>query len=111
KPGRPAADVIAEIVPAVIRSFPWPKSMRWGAASAKPGSLAWVRPLHSILCVFGPETEETDVVAFSIDGIAAGRITRGHRFMAPEPFSVRRAEDYVAKLEKAKVVLDADRRK
>ncbi|HMN88203.1 MAG TPA: glycine--tRNA ligase subunit beta, partial [Bauldia sp.] len=111
KPGRPAADVIAGIVPAVIRNFPWRKSMRWGAASAKPGSLAWVRPLHAILCVFGPETEETDVVAVSIDGIEAGRTTRGHRFMAPEPFAVRRYDDYVAKLEKAKVVLDTDRRK
>jgi len=111
KPGRPAAEVIAEIVPAVIRGFPWPKSMRWGAASVKPGSLSWVRPLHSILCVFGPETEETDVVEFAVDGIAAGRTTRGHRFMAPAPFTVRRFDDYVAKLDKAKVVLDADRRR
>jgi glycyl-tRNA synthetase beta chain len=111
KPGRPAADVIAEIVPKVVRGFPWPKSMRWGAASAKPGSLTWVRPLHSILCVFGPETEETEVVDFEIDGIRSGNVTWGHRFMAPAPISVRRFDDYVTKLEAAKVILDADRRK
>ena len=111
KPGRPAAEVIAEIVPKVVRGFPWPKSMRWGAASAKPGSLTWVRPLHSILCVFGPETEETEVVDFEIDGIRSGNVTWGHRFMAPAPISVRRFDDYVTKLEAAKVVLDADRRK
>src|SRR2546421_6920009 len=62
KPGRPAIEVIGEIVPDVIRSFPWPKSMRWGAQSAKPGALGWVRPLHSILATFGPETEEPDIV-------------------------------------------------
>ena len=82
-----------------------------GRASAKPGSLTWVRPLHSILCVFGPETEETEVVDFEIDGIRSGNVTCGHRFMAPAPIAVRRFDDYVAKLEKAKVVLDADRRK
>ena len=111
RPGRIAGEVIAEIVPKVIRSFPWPKSMRWGAASTKPGSLAWVRPLHSVLCLFGPETEETEVVDFEIDGIRSGRVTRGHRFMAPAPITVRRFDDYVAKLEKAMVVLDTDRRK
>jgi glycyl-tRNA synthetase beta chain len=111
KPGRSAEDVIAEIVPAAVRGFPWPKSMRWGEASAKPGSLAWVRPLHSILCVFGPETSDTEVVRFEVGGIAAGDVTRGHRFMAPEPITVRRFDDYAPKLEKAKVVLDADRRK
>jgi glycyl-tRNA synthetase beta chain len=111
RPGRPAAEVIAEIVPKVVRGFPWPKSMRWGAASARPGSLTWVRPLHSILCVFGPETEETEVVDFEIDGIRSGNVTWGHRFMAPAPITVRRFDDYVTKLETAKVVLDADRRK
>src|SRR5499426_3824551 len=111
KPGRPAIEVIAEIVPEVVKTFPWPKSMRWGEQSAQPGSLGWVRPLHSIVATFGPETEEPDVVAFAIDGIAAGDETRGHRFMAPRPFKVRRFEDYAAKLEKAKVVLDPERRK
>jgi glycyl-tRNA synthetase beta chain len=111
KPGRPAIEVIAEIVPEVVKTFPWPKSMRWGEQSAQPGSLGWVRPLHSIVATFGPETEEPDIVAFAVDGIKAGDETRGHRFMAPQPFKVRRFEDYAAKLEKAKVVLDSERRK
>jgi len=111
KPGRPAIEVIAEIVLEVVKTFPWPKSMRWGEQSAQPGSLGWVRPLHSIVATFGPETEEPDIVAFAVDGIAAGDETRGHRFMAPQPFKVRRFEDYAAKLEKAKVVLDPERRK
>ncbi|RWM24153.1 MAG: glycine--tRNA ligase subunit beta [Mesorhizobium sp.] len=111
KPGRAAEAIIAELVPGIIRDFPWPKSMRWGAASAKPGSLRWVRPLQSILCTFGPETEEPVVVDFEIDGIRSGNITYGHRFHAPGAITVRRFDDYVAKLEAAKVVLDADRRK
>jgi glycyl-tRNA synthetase beta chain len=111
KPGRPAIEVIAEIVPEVVKTFPWPKSMRWGAQSARPGALGWVRPLHSMVATFGPETEEPEIVPFAVDGIAAGDETRGHRFMAPQPFKVRRLEDYAAKLEKAKVVLDGERRK
>jgi len=111
KPGRPAIEVIAEIVPEVVKTFPWPKSMRWGEQSAQPGSLGWVRPLHSIVATFGPETEEPDIVAFAVDGIKAGDETRGHRFMAPQPFKVRRFADYAAKLEKARVVLDPERRK
>ena len=105
KPGRPALEVLAEMIPEVVRGFPWPKSMRWGS-----GRLTWVRPLHSILATFGPETEEPDVVAFSVDGIVASDETRGHRFMAPSTFKVRRFDDYVAKLEAAKVVLDPARR-
>ena len=111
KPGRPAIEVIGRIVPEVVKAFPWPKSMRWGARSAEPGALGWVRPLHSIVATFGPETEEPDIVAFAVDGISAGDETRGHRFMAPQPFKVRRLEDYAAKLEKAKVVLDPERRR
>ncbi|CDX42241.1 glycine tRNA synthetase, beta subunit [Mesorhizobium sp. SOD10] len=111
KPGRAAEEIIAELVPGIIRNFPWPKSMRWGRASAKPGSLRWVRPLQSIVCTFGPETEEPVVVDFEIDGIRASNVTYGHRFHAPGPITVRRFDDYVAKLEAAKVVLDADRRK
>jgi glycyl-tRNA synthetase beta chain len=111
KPGRPAIEVIGKLVPEVVRAFPWPKSMRWGERSAQPGALGWVRPLHSIVATFGPETEDPDIVAFAIDGIAAGDETRGHRFMAPQPFKVRRLEDYAAKLEKAKVVLDPERRR
>lgn len=111
KPGRAAEEVIAELVPAIIRSFPWPKSMRWGPASAKPGSLRWVRPLQSIVCTFGPETEEPVVVDFEIDGIRAGNVTYGHRFHAPDAITVKRFDDYAAKLEAAKVVIDAERRK
>jgi glycyl-tRNA synthetase beta chain len=111
KPGRPALDVIGEILPDVIKTFPWPKSMRWGVRSKDPGALNWVRPLHSILATFGPETEDPDIVPFTVDGIAAGNVTRGHRFLAPEPFTVRRLADYAAKLDKAKVVLDPERRR
>src|SRR5262245_58268577 len=111
KPGRPAIDVLADILPVIIRTFPWPKSMRWGARSEKSGSLSWVRPLHAITATFGLETEEPDVVKFSVDGIETGQTTYGHRFMAPAAISVRRFEDYEAKLLAAKVVLDAERRK
>ncbi|AWM06041.1 MULTISPECIES: glycine--tRNA ligase subunit beta [Bradyrhizobium] len=111
KPGRDAIDVLAEILPVIIRTFPWPKSMRWGARSGKPGSLNWVRPLHAITATFGLETEEPDVVKFEVDGIETGQTTYGHRFMAPDAISVRRFEDYEAKLLDAKVVLDPERRK
>ena len=105
KKGRPAIQVIADIVPEVVRSFPWPKSMRWGS-----GKLHWVRPLHSIVATFGPETEEPEIVRFEVGGIASGNTTRGHRFMAPAAFSVKRFDDYASKLHDAKVVLDAARR-
>ncbi|HEX4407745.1 MAG TPA: glycine--tRNA ligase subunit beta [Xanthobacteraceae bacterium] len=111
KPGRAAIDVIGEILPVVIKNFPWPKSMRWGAASEKPGALTWVRPLHSIVATFGPETEEPDIVPFTIGDVASGNVTRGHRFLAPQDFTVRRFDDYASKLDKAKVVLAAERRK
>jgi glycyl-tRNA synthetase beta chain len=111
KPGRDTLDVLAEILPVIIRTFPWPKSMRWGERSARPGALQWVRPLHAITATFGLETEEPDVVTFAVDGIAAGQTTFGHRFMAPASISVRRFEDYEAKLLDAKVVLDPERRK
>ena len=106
KPGRKAIDVLAELVPATIRTFPWPKSQRWGT-----GTLRWVRPLHSIVCTFGSDIEEPEIVPFEVDGIHAGNVTRGHRFLAPAAFSVKRFDDYVQKLQNAKVVLDADRRK
>ncbi|MFG1391908.1 glycine--tRNA ligase subunit beta [Xanthobacter agilis] len=106
KKGRPTAEVIAEIIPEIIRAFPWPKSMRWGT-----GSLRWVRPLHSILCTFGAEGDEPEVVTFEVEGITASNITRGHRFLAPAPFTVKRLDDWMAKLEAAKVVADRDRRK
>ncbi|WP_029060166.1 glycine--tRNA ligase subunit beta [Stappia stellulata] len=106
KPGRSTPEIVAEAMPGIIRNFPWPKSMRWGT-----GSLRWVRPLHSIVATFGPETEEPEVIPFEVDGIVSSKFTRGHRFLAPDAFEVRRLEDYADKLEKAKVVLDADRRK
>jgi glycyl-tRNA synthetase beta chain len=111
RPGRDALAVIGEILRVVVRTFPWPKSMRWGAASVKGSSLEWVRPMHAIVATFGPETEEPQVVPLAVDGIAAGDTTFGHRFLAPGAISVRRFDDYVAKLEKAKVVLDAARRR
>ena len=111
RPGREAADIVAEIVPLIVRDFPWPKSMRWGAASAEAGSLRWVRPLRSILCVLGPETEDTEVVPFEAGGVRSGRTTYGHRFHAPAPIEVKRFDDYVEKLEAAKVVLDPAKRR
>src|SRR5210317_1688073 len=71
KPGRPAADIVAEVLENAIRNFPWPKSMRWGA-----GALRWVRPLHSIICILTDQGEAT-VVPLTIDGIEAGQVTRG----------------------------------
>jgi glycyl-tRNA synthetase beta chain len=111
KPGRQAEDIIADAMPGIIRNFPWPKPMRWGAQSARPGALSWVRPLQSIVCLWGTEHDETVVIPFEVDGIRASNITYGHRFHAPEPITVKRFSDYVSSLEKAKVVLDAERRK
>lgn len=110
RPGRDTADVLAEILPPILKSFPWPKSMRWGEGSALPDAFRWVRPLHSILATFGPETEDPEIVAFSIAGIEASNVTYGHRFSAPAPIRVRRFDDYASALEKAKVVLDPVRR-
>ena len=100
RPGRATEAVIAGIVPEIVRNFPWPKSMRWGA-----GRLRWVRPLHSILCLF-----DGKIVPFEIEGIGSGKATRGHRFMAPEPFDVKGFEDYRKKLREAKVILDGEER-
>jgi glycyl-tRNA synthetase beta chain len=111
KEGRAAIDVLADILPVIVRTFPWPKSMRWGERSARPGALSWVRPLHAIVATFGIDTEEPEVVPFAIDGIASGNATRGHRFLAPGEFTVRRFDDYATKLQNAKVVLDPARRK
>jgi glycyl-tRNA synthetase beta chain len=123
KPGRPAEEIVTDLVPEVIRAFPWPKSMRWGTRSAPAGTLysppeaegaaalRWVRPLRSILCTFGPETEEPIIVPVEISGIAAGNVTYGHRFLTRgEPIKVRRFADYVPALEAVKVVLDPARR-
>ena len=104
KPGRAAPAIVAEVLEKTIRSFPWPKSMRWGN-----GTLKWVRPLHSILCLLADDTGAT-VVDLDIDGIKAGNTTAGHRFMAPDRFTVTGFDDYAAKLKAAKVVLDSAER-
>src|SRR3977135_4379284 len=106
KPGRATLDVLADMLPVIIRTFPWPKSMRWGARSAKSGALQWVRPLHSITATFGIANEEPEVEKFAIDGLAPGQTTFGHRSMAPDAIEVRRFADYEARLKAAKVVLD-----
>ena len=98
KPGRAATDVVAELLPDVIRKFPWPKSMRWGA-----GTLRWVRQLLSIVCTFDGE-----VVPFEIEGIKSGNTTLGHRFLSAKKIEVRRFEDYAQKLHKAHVIVDAN---
>ncbi|QEE36154.1 glycine--tRNA ligase subunit beta [Octadecabacter sp. SW4] len=104
KKGRKADAIVAEVLDTTIRSFPWPKSMRWGA-----GSLRWVRPLHSILCILSDEAG-AQVVPLDVDGIVAGNTTRGHRFMGPDAFSVTGFDDYEAKLKRANVILRADER-
>lgn len=104
KPGRPAAEIVAEVLEDTIRNFPWPKSMRWGA-----GSLRWVRPLHRIVCLLTRE-DGSEVVPLEVDGIVSGRTTEGHRFMAPGAFDVTGFDDYEAKLKRAHVVLDATER-
>ena len=111
KPGRSTSEALAEIVPAIVRAFPWPKAMRWGKASVGPDALRWVRPLRGILCTLATLNDTAEIVPFAVDGVASGDVTRGHRFMAPEPIVVRRFDDYPEALQKARVVLDADRRK
>ncbi|MDP5334945.1 MAG: glycine--tRNA ligase subunit beta, partial [Paracoccaceae bacterium] len=104
KPGRPAAEIVAEVLEGAIRNFPWPKSMRWGA-----GSLRWVRPLQSILCILTTEAG-AEVVPMSVDGITAANTTEGHRFMGKGRFSVTSFEDYAAKLKQNRVILDPSER-
>jgi glycyl-tRNA synthetase beta chain len=100
RPGRPTQDVIAALLPEVIRRFPWPKSMRWGSRS-----LRWIRPLHSIICLFGGV-----VVGVEVEDIRAGRVTRGHRFMAPDPVEVESFADYEQKMRAARVMIDGEER-
>lgn len=105
KPGRPAAAIIAEVLEHAIRNFPWPKSMRWGA-----GSLRWVRPLHSIICVLSDDVDAT-VVPVNIDGIESGSQTMGHRFMSSgAPITISGFDDYATSLKKEHVILDPDER-
>ncbi len=104
KPGRAAPEIIAEVLDATIRNFPWPKSMRWGA-----GSLRWVRPLHSILCLLSDEAG-AHVVPLTVEGITAGNTTEGHRFLSSGRFAVSSFDDYALKLKRAHVVLDSAER-
>lgn len=104
KPGRAAPAIIAEVLEATIRNFPWPKAMRWGA-----GNLRWVRPLHSILCLLSDESG-AHVVPLTVDGITAGNTTEGHRFLGQGSFAVQSFDDYAVKLKRAHVVLDGTER-
>jgi len=106
RPGADAVTLLSTILPKVLNDFPWAKSMRWGS-----GSFNWVRPLRAITATFGAENEEPVVIPFDSNELSAGQTTYGHRFLAPEPIRVRRFDDYVTALERAKVVLDIDRRK
>uniref|UniRef100_UPI00286F1DEC glycine--tRNA ligase subunit beta n=1 Tax=Sphingomonas sp. TaxID=28214 RepID=UPI00286F1DEC len=106
KPGRATADVLAEAIPGIVRAFPWPKSMRWGAASASTESLRWVRPLHGIVALLG-----TELVPVEIAGIASGATTSGHRFHHQGAVTIGSAADYVETLRAAHVVVDQDERR
>jgi len=106
RPGRATAQVLAEAISAIIRAFPWPKSMRWGAASIDSGSLRWVRPLSGIVALLGD-----DVVPFEIAGIASGAATVGHRFHHPGIVTIGNADDYAAKLRACHVIIDPEERR
>jgi glycyl-tRNA synthetase beta chain len=105
KPGRAVADVLAEAIPAIARAFPWPKSMRWGAASLSSASLRWVRPLSGVVAIFGE-----DLVPCEVGGIASGFVTRGHRFHAPGEITIGGAHDYADKLRACHVIVDHEER-
>jgi len=106
KPGRATAEVLAAAIPAIVRAFPWPKSMRWGDASTTTSALRWVRPLQGIVALLGRE-----IVPCVVDGVASGAQTRGHRFHHPEPVAIEDVANYAAKLRAAHVILDpAERR-
>jgi len=102
KKGRPTPEIVAEMVEAIVRGFPWPKSMIWGTKK-----LRWVRPLKRILCVL-----DREIVPFSIEGIPSGDVSEGHRFMGDaQPFVARDFDEYAASLEAHYVVLDVEERK
>ncbi len=105
KAGRATAEVLAEAVAAIVRDFAWPKSMRWGEASASTASLRWVRPLHSIVALLGEE-----IVPVVIDGVACGAATLGHRFHHPGQITIGGAHDYVEKLRACHVIVDHEER-
>lgn len=100
KPGRAAADIVAETVPEIMGKFPWPKSMRWGSSTFQ-----WVRPIHSVLCLLGGK-----VVPFEVAGVKSGDATRGHRFHGRDAIHAESFEDYGKKLMAAKVLLPASER-
>ncbi|HEX8668809.1 MAG TPA: glycine--tRNA ligase subunit beta, partial [Allosphingosinicella sp.] len=107
KPGRATAAVLAEAIPAIIRAFPWPKSMRWGEASASTESLRWVRPLQGIVALFGEVIVDCEVA-----GIRSGAATVGHRFHHPGIITIGSANDYAEKLRACRVIVDpAERRR
>ncbi|GAA0745538.1 glycine--tRNA ligase subunit beta [Sphingomonas sp. ABOLD] len=106
KPGRATADVLAAAIPAVIRAFPWPKSMRWGAPSLSTESPRWVRPLQGIVALFG-----SDVVPCEIAGVASGAATVGHRFHHPGVITIGSADDYFEKLRACHVIVDGAERR
>lgn len=106
RPGADAIELLSTILRKALAEFPWPKSMRWGS-----GSFNWVRPLRAITATFGTENDEPVVVPVSVGEVSSGQTTFGHRFLAPDAIRVRRFDDYVSALERARVVLDADRRK
>ena len=100
-PGRATRDVLAEAIPAIVRAFSWPKSMRWGAASTSTESLKWVRPLQSIVAILGE-----DLVPCAIANIDSGFDTVGHRFHHDGPITIGGADDYVEKLRACHVIVD-----
>src|SRR6185437_10782320 len=106
KKGAPTRDILATLLPRVIGDFPWPKSMRWGN-----GRTQWVRPIRAITATFGSDNEEPEIIPFAVEGLASGHTTFGHRFMAPAAIEVKRFDDYVALLDRAKVIVDIDRRR
>ncbi len=101
QPGRAVVDVLAQAIPAIIRAFPWPKSMRWGAASISTESLKWVRPLSGIVAIFGEELVECEV-----EGVTSGCATMGHRFHHPGQITIGGAHDYAEKLRACHVIVD-----
>ncbi|MEC7932686.1 MAG: glycine--tRNA ligase subunit beta, partial [Pseudomonadota bacterium] len=105
KPGRATAAVLAEAVPAVIRAFPWPKSMRWGVASQTTESLRWVRPLKGIVAILGDQ-----LVDMEIEGVRSGYATLGHRFHHPGEITIGGADDYVEKLRACHVIVSHQER-
>jgi glycyl-tRNA synthetase beta chain len=106
KPGRLTREVLAEAIPAIIRAFPWPKSMRWGAASTSTESIRWVRPLQGIVALFGEE-----IVPVEVAGVASGAATVGHRFHHPGIITIGSSGDYVEKLRACRVIVDAAERR